>query len=104
TVRRGLHVGKIRGLETLCNRMLHHAARLGAGRRRHCAGRMSHGMKVTPRLIALAVVVLVGSQMLAQETPSSPASATPAAKNPWAYSLTVDGYVVPDGQSYVNPV
>ena len=65
---------------------------------------MSHGMKVTPRLIALAVVVLVGSQMLAQETPSSPASATPAAKNPWAYSLTVDGYVVPDGQSYVNPV
>src|SRR5271157_5841458 len=61
-------------------------------------------MKATPKLIAFAIVVLFGSQMLAQETPSSPAPTKPAAKNPWAYNLTVDGYIIPDDVSYVNPV
>jgi hypothetical protein len=62
-------------------------------------------MKVTQQLGVLAVVVLLGGQLLAQETPSSaPTSAPAAAKNPWAYNLTVDGYIIPDDQSYVDPV
>jgi hypothetical protein len=47
----------------------------------------------------LAVVVLLSGQIPGQETRSS----TPA-KNPWAYNLTVDGYIVPKNQSYVDPI
>jgi hypothetical protein len=53
----------------------------------------------------LAVVVLMGGQALGQGTASgAPAKPPDAAKNPWAYSLTVDGYIIPDSQSYVDPV
>lgn len=64
---------------------------------------MSH--KAMAKFTALAVVVMLCTQMVAQETPSNSSPAAPdAAKNPWAYSLTVDGYVIPHGQSYADPV
>lgn len=55
-----------------------------------------------------AVVALLTAVMFGQETqrgtpggaPATPSTAT----NPWACNLTVDGYIVPNGQSYVNPV
>jgi len=51
------------------------------------------------------VVVLLSGQVLGQEAPSSPAAKPPdAAKNPWAFNFTTDGYIVPNGQSYVDPV
>ena len=51
------------------------------------------------------MVVLLAGQVLCQEPPSSaPPAATAAAKNPWAYNLTVDGYIIPNSTSYVNPV
>ena len=51
------------------------------------------------------MVVLLSGQVLGQEAPSSAAAKSPdAAKNPWAFNLTTDGYIVPNGQSYVNPV
>ena len=51
------------------------------------------------------MVVLLSGQVLGQETAASAAAKSPdAAKNPWAFNLTTDGYIVPNGQSYVNPV
>lgn len=51
----------------------------------------------------VAVIVLCSCRMPAQGTP------TPAPEktvNPWSYSLTIDGYIVPamDGPSYASPV
>jgi hypothetical protein len=57
------------------------------------------------RLGVLAVVVLLGWQALGQGRASgAPPNAADAARNPWAYNLTVDGYIIPNSQSYVNPV
>ena len=43
--------------------------------------------------------------MLAQGPPSdAPTKSADAPTNAWAYNLTVDGYIVPDDQSYVDPV
>ena len=57
------------------------------------------------RLVVLAVVVLLGGQAFGQGTASdAPAKPADATKNPWAYNLTVDGYIVPHSQSYVDPV
>ncbi len=53
------------------------------------------------------VAVLQGGGVFGQETTSGTISASAkdaAAKNPWTYNLTVDGYIVPHGTSYVNPV
>jgi len=62
-------------------------------------------MRAAPQLAVIAGVILLSVQLLAQETPSSPPAEPPAAaKNPWAYNLTVDGYIAPDSTSYVNPV
>src|SRR5271157_2894377 len=62
-------------------------------------------MRATQQLGVLAVVVLLSGQVLGQETAASAAAKSPdAAKNPWAFNLTTDGYIVPNGQSYVNPV
>ena len=41
--------------------------------------------------------------MQAQVAAPSGSADVKAASHPWAYSITVDGYAVPDGQSYVNP-
>ena len=58
-------------------------------------------MRATQQLAVLAVVVLLSGYLFGQEPP---AAAPAAAKDPWAYNLTVDGYIVPNDQSYVNPV
>ena len=55
-----------------------------------------------------AVVVILSRGILGQETQGGTPGSVPVKpstpKNPWAYNLTVDGYIVPNGQSYVNPV
>ena len=62
-------------------------------------------MKTTQQLAVIAGAVLLSVQLLAQETPSSPPAPPPAtAQNPWDFNLTVDGYIIPDGTSYVDPV
>ena len=62
-------------------------------------------MKATKRLMVFAVVVLLTSQIFCQEAPSSAPAASPgASKNPWAFNLTTDGYIIPNGTSYVDPV
>ena len=63
-------------------------------------------MKTAQQLTLLAVLVCLSSHLLGQATPgSAPAkksAATPAPQ--WDYNLTVDGYIIPDGTSYVDPV
>jgi hypothetical protein len=50
-------------------------------------------------------LVLVSGQALGQATPGSAEIKTPkATAPPWEYTLTIDGYIVPNGTSYVNPV
>jgi hypothetical protein len=62
-------------------------------------------LKPMQQLGVLAVVVLLGGQALGQGTASGAPSQTPdAARNPWAYNLTVDGYIIPNNQSFVDPV
>jgi hypothetical protein len=42
--------------------------------------------------------------MFGQETPSSATAKSPgAAKNPWAFNLTTDGYIIPNGTGFANP-
>ena len=42
--------------------------------------------------------------MFGQETPASaPAKSPPPAKNPWAFNLTTDGYIIPNETGYANP-
>ena len=57
--------------------------------------------------LTLAAVLLYAASLLAQTTPQSqPAAQTPEPPkaNPWAYSLTVDGYIVPDDTGYASPI
>lgn len=62
-------------------------------------------MNVLRYLHALAVAFLLSiASVSAEETPSSSPAASETAQNPWAYNLTVDGYVVPNAQFYVDPV
>ena len=58
------------------------------------------------RVLALAIPSLFGSYCLcAQEVPNAAQAPTPGpAKSAWAYNLTIDGYVVPHGTSYIDPV
>jgi hypothetical protein len=63
-------------------------------------------LKLMQQLGVLAVVALLGGQALGQGTAGGPPAKPPdaATTNPWAYNLTVDGYIVPDDQSYASPV
>jgi len=51
----------------------------------------------------LVVAVLFGGQLLAQTDASKPAASAAEPANPWAFNLSVSGYDVPNGQSYVSP-
>ena len=52
-----------------------------------------------------AVLLCMSGPLLGQATPGSTHNKAPTAAAPdWEYNLTVDGYVIPDGTSYVNPV
>jgi len=53
---------------------------------------------------ALAVALLAANYMCAQDSRAAPAAApTPPARAPWEISLTIDGYLLPDQDSYANP-
>jgi hypothetical protein len=52
----------------------------------------------------LALAALHTSPVGAQEkTDTAPAASSNVAPNPWAFSLATSGYIVPGGQSYINP-
>ena len=56
------------------------------------------------RCAALALALLAAYHMHAQEAlPNSSATPKPAAQVPWKISITVDGYILPDQDSYINP-
>ncbi len=61
-------------------------------------------MTLKQHLGAVALATLFAASALAQKAPdnASPASAK-ATPNPWEFSLTTSGYIVPGGQSYAMP-
>jgi len=62
-------------------------------------------MKATQQFRLLVMLVWLSGELLAQATPGSAHVKKPALPGePWEYNLTVDGYIVPDGTSYVDPV
>ncbi len=64
-----------------------------------------YGMKVARQFGAIAVTVLFVASALAQvSTGSAPGTSADSSTNKWAYNLTIDGYIVPDDQSFVDPV
>ena len=61
-------------------------------------------MKATRQLAVLIGLVLVSRWAMGQATPGSASVKTATeALQPWEYTLTIDGYIVPGGTSYVNP-
>jgi hypothetical protein len=51
------------------------------------------------------LVVVVSGQALGQARPGTASIKTPtSAAQPWEYTLTVDGFIVPEGTSYFDPV
>lgn len=62
-------------------------------------------MKTTQEVLILAIMVILSGSVLAQRPPLGASAKSPdVSKKPWAYSLTIDGYVVPNGQSFADPV
>jgi hypothetical protein len=60
-------------------------------------------MKASQQLALLAV--LMSGQAFGQARPGTASIKTPtSAAQPWEYTLTVDGFIVPEGTSYVDPV
>ena len=53
-------------------------------------------MKTAREFVVLVLIVCASGQALGQ--------ATPPAAQPWGYNVVVDGYIIPDGTSYVDPV
>ncbi len=61
-------------------------------------------MKTGQKLGAIAAWVLFSGCLFAQGTAgSAPAKSPDAAQNPWAYSITLDGYIIPNETGYANP-
>lgn len=61
-------------------------------------------MKVGRQFGAIAVTVFFVASALAQvSTGSAPGTSADSSTNKWAYNLTIDGYIVPDDQSFVDP-
>jgi hypothetical protein len=56
--------------------------------------------------VVFFLLQLVSVQMPGQGTASSsaPAKSPDAARDPWAFNLTIDGYIIPHETSYANPV
>jgi hypothetical protein len=61
-------------------------------------------MKAPQQLAVLMGLVLVSGQAVGQATPGSADIKPPAGSQAWEYTLTIGGYIVPEGASYVNPV
>jgi hypothetical protein len=61
-------------------------------------------MKIRRSLAALTLVVLLASSASGQATSNSkPNSPGSSASNPWSFSLTADGYVVPHSEFFMSP-
>jgi hypothetical protein len=61
-------------------------------------------MKATRQFGVLTVAVLLSVHGFGQGTASnSPADPSDGAKNPWAFNLTTDGYIIPNETSYASP-
>ena len=70
--------------------------------------RRTWGMIAARHLGMFLFAFLCGSQLFAQTEDNNPptktAPASPAAQpNPWEFNSSVNGYYVPDGESYVSP-
>jgi hypothetical protein len=62
-------------------------------------------LKATQELALLVLWMLVSGQAFGQATPGSVTIKSPtAAEQHWEYTLTTDGYIMPEGTSYVSPV
>ena len=83
--------------------------RVSRNRHRSCNGRNQDRiwwMMLRRHLGMLFVAILCATQLKAQTdvTKPSPASANaPANANPWEFDLSLNGYLVPQGQSYFSP-
>lgn len=51
---------------------------------------------------ALVIAIALSGPLLAQGTATQPA--TDKSADPWEYTITVDGYIVPDSTGYASPV
>lgn len=61
-------------------------------------------MRISQSFAALALVVLLTSSASGQATSNSKQdSSGTSASNPWSFSLTADGYVVPHSEFFVSP-
>jgi hypothetical protein len=54
-------------------------------------------------LLAAICAGQIPAQTTAGTSPATASSSAPAPANPWAFNLSVSGYIVPRGQSYVSP-
>ena len=62
-------------------------------------------MRTTQYVAALAVIVLFAGPTRAQAASNSkPDSSGTSASNPWSFSLTADGYVVPHAEFFLSPI
>lgn len=67
-------------------------------------------MSIMRRFATPAAVILLSTPLLGQTAPRTPPAASSgpvsdaAALTPWSFTLSVDGYVVPDGDSYESPI
>ena len=56
-------------------------------------------------VISITLLVLVAVPLLGQGTaPQPPPQAADQAANPWAFSVTLDGYIVPHEPGYASPI
>jgi hypothetical protein len=62
-------------------------------------------MKTTQEVLILAILVILSSPARAQRARLGVSGKSPdISKKPWAYSLTIDGYLVPNSQSFADPI
>jgi hypothetical protein len=61
-------------------------------------------MKAPQQLAVLMGLVLASGQAIGQATPGSASIKPPAGLQHWEYTLTIEGYIVPEETSYANPV
>ena len=64
-------------------------------------------MRTTAQLAIFAVLAAASGPLFGQATPGTVQTRKPAtvsAAQEWDFNLTVDGYIIADGTSYVNPV
>jgi hypothetical protein len=59
-------------------------------------------MRNKRKLVLLAAALLVGASVWGQ-TVQNPSASPAAGTNPWSFSLTADGYIVPHAEFYVSP-